>query len=74
MANIFPGVARRAALCFAIGLWGAAVSTSPIYAQDPAVGQYPSIAIGSDSNPVISYYDNTNGDLKRYRCRTTDCS
>ena len=40
------------------------------------VGRFPgtSVAIGTDNNPVISYYDSTNTDLKVYRCRTTDCS
>ena len=38
------------------------------------VGFYTSIAIGTDNIPVISYFDDTNDDLKRYRCQTTDCS
>ena len=38
------------------------------------IRRYTSVAIGTDNNPVISYYDVTNTALKRYRCRTTDCS
>jgi hypothetical protein len=38
------------------------------------VGQYTSIAIGTDGNPVISYYDNTDKTLKVYHCTDTSCS
>ncbi|MBI4120223.1 MAG: procyclic acidic repetitive family protein [Parcubacteria group bacterium] len=38
------------------------------------VGQYPSIAIGRDGMPIISYYDATAGDLKTAYCTTTSCS
>ena len=38
------------------------------------VGWHTSIAIGSDSLPVISYYDVTNGDLKIAHCANTACS
>ena len=38
------------------------------------VGSSTSIAIGADGFPVISYYDNTNGDLKAAHCHTFSCS
>jgi hypothetical protein len=38
------------------------------------VGDFTSIAIGVDGNPVISYYDETNADLKVAACSTTTCA
>ncbi len=38
------------------------------------VGQYTSIAIGSDTFPVISYYDVTNTSLKVAKCVDVKCS
>ena len=38
------------------------------------VGRYTSIAIGADDLPVISYHDNTNGDLKVARCHDAACA
>ena len=39
-----------------------------------AVGEYTSIAIGTDGFPVISYYDFTNRDLKVAKCGDASCS
>ena len=38
------------------------------------VGQYASITIGVDGNPIISYQDETNGSLKVAACSDTTCS
>ncbi len=37
------------------------------------VGRYNSIAISADGNPIISYQDNTNGNLKVYSCGDPVC-
>lgn len=38
------------------------------------VGQYSSLAIGSDGFPIISYYDLTNTALKTVKCSNSTCS
>jgi hypothetical protein len=38
------------------------------------LGEYPSIAIGVDGLPLISYWDKGNGDLKVIHCETLNCS
>ena len=40
----------------------------------PSVGQYTSVTVGTDGLPIISYYDNTNDDLKVARCGNAACS
>jgi hypothetical protein len=54
---------------------------SPIVPSLPAtidstgsVGFYSAITIGIDGNPVISYYDDTNGDLKVAACNNPTCT
>jgi hypothetical protein len=38
------------------------------------VGRYTSIAIRDSGRPIISYHDDTNGDLKVYDCADADCA
>jgi len=38
------------------------------------VGEHSSIAVRDSGNPIISYYDATNGDLKVFLCTDTACS
>jgi hypothetical protein len=39
-----------------------------------SVGLYSSITIGADGLPIMSYYDETNGDLKVLKCASPSCS
>jgi hypothetical protein len=38
------------------------------------VGSYTSVTVGADGLPLISYYDDTNKDLKIVHCSKADCS
>jgi len=38
------------------------------------VGAFTSVTIGSDSFPIISYYDQTNGNLKIVHCESESCN
>jgi hypothetical protein len=46
----------------------------PITIDSGGVGEYTSIAIGDNGNPIISYYDFSNGHLEVAACTTTDCT
>ena len=38
------------------------------------VGEFTSVAIGADGNPIISHHDDTNGDLELYVCADAACT
>ncbi len=53
----------------------ATVTLSSVDAQGGAnVGKFTSIAVPADGRPVISYYDQSNGNLKIAKCGNADCS
>jgi len=48
---------------------------APVILDDQnSVGFDSSLAIGTDGYPIVSYYDNTNADLKIVHCTSLDCS
>lgn len=48
-------------------------TTPQITTLDTGGGEYTSIAIGTDNNPVVSYFDVTNGHLKVAKCTSPSC-
>ena len=74
------GTAGAAGATGATGAPGAAISrtipkNNTITSLDTTggVGEYSSATIGSDGLGLISYYDDTNGDLKVAHCENTFC-
>ena len=67
---------------FLVFLISIGIGTNTVFADvittldsDEDVGEYPSIAIGSDGNPIISYYDGSaHRDLKVVHCTNASCS
>jgi uncharacterized repeat protein (TIGR01451 family) len=67
----------RAVLTLATVLAGSAASAqlATVTTVDSGnVGQYTSVAYGTDGLPLISYYDSTGGDLKLARCLDVACA
>ena len=50
------------------------IQVSTVDASPADVGEHTSIAIGANGNPVVAYYDATNGNLKVARCNDFACS
>ena len=51
------------------------VPSGPVTIDSPgSVGFYPSITVGTNGNPIISYTDDTNGDLKVAACNNPTCT
>lgn len=62
----------RVAKCTDVGCAGPIIVT--VVDTDGEVGEYSSIAIGSDGYPIISYYDLTNTALKFAKCVDAACA
>lgn len=50
------------------------VFTLTVLDENPDVGEFSSLAIGSDGMGIISYYDNTNDNLKVAHCENINCT
>ncbi len=67
--------ALKVAHCSNVRCDGVNIFTIVDFPYNPgSVGWYTSIAIGSDGLPVISYYDQTNGDLRVAHCSNVTCN
>ena len=62
----------KVAACTSVDCTGTAEITTVDSAGN--VGEFTSIAIGDSGNPVISYHDGTNADLKVAACTSVGCT
>ena len=62
----------KVAACTNANCSAAIITTVDNSAND--VGEYSSITVGADANPIISYFDATNGDLKVAACINPTCT
>ena len=62
----------KVALCPDVACTSATLTTTPD--RKGNVGQYSSVTIGTDGLGLISYYDETNGDLKVAHCSDSACT
>jgi hypothetical protein len=70
--NVLGPGGLRVAKCANTGCTG--VTTITTVDSDTGVGDYNSIAIGTDGNPVIAYYDSSNHRLKVAKCANPACT
>ena len=62
----------KVAVCSTADCSGMAINTT--LDSVGSVGQYPSVVIGVDGNPIIAHQDFTNRDLKVAACTSPDCT
>ncbi len=75
MGKLSRAVAVAAILCFGVaGAVYAATPTAVIVDNAANVGYYTSLAIDSNGNAVIGYFDDTDNDLKLAICNDLACS